>query len=111
MSRPRSRDAQPSLPPATPTLEGGVAGPRGQLGYLLRAPQDEALSWDLANEITSTGCRWMDERAGWWIATSYFDTAVELVLRAFSSVLVLDGADGDRLISRDGSVATQERLL
>jgi hypothetical protein len=97
--------------PATPTLETGVLGPREREGLLLRADSDETLAWDLANEITSTACTWMEERGGWWIDASYFDTTVDIVLRSFGSVLVLDGDRGDRLLSRDGRVEVQERLL
>ena len=97
--------------PATPTLEARVAGPRGRDGFMLHAVSDETLAWDLANEITSTRCIWIDERHGWWIDASYFDTAVDIVLRSFGSVLILDQQGSDRLLSRDGSVAVQERLL
>lgn len=98
-------------PPGTPTMETGVEGPRGREGILLRAPTNETLSWDLGNEITSTACVWLDERSGWWIESSYFDTAVDVVLRSFGSVLVLDRAGNDRLLSRDGGVAVQGRLF
>lgn len=97
--------------PATPTLEARVIGPRGREGYMLHAVSDETLAWDLANEIASTRCIWMDARHGWWIDASYFDTAVDIVLRSFGSVLILDQQGSDRLLSRDGSVAVQERLL
>lgn len=96
---------------ATPTLEAGVRGPRGRTGLLLRATPVETLAWDLANEITSTRCRWMDELQGWWIDASYFDTAVDVVLRSFGSVLILDQEGTDRLLSRDGLTEIQERLL
>lgn len=103
--------SRPARPPATPTLEVGVPGPRGREGLLLRADSDETLAWDLANEITSTACIWMEGRGGWWIDAAYFDTTVDIVLRSFGSVLVLDADRGDRLLSRDGRVAVQERLL
>ena len=95
----------------TPTLEAGVVGPRGREGYFLRAVHDETLTWDLANEIASHSCVWSEDRRGWWIDATYFDTAVDVVLRSFGSVLVLDGAGTDRLLSRDGRVAEQGRLL
>jgi hypothetical protein len=102
---------RPSPSPATPTLEVGVPGPREREGLLLRADSDETLAWDLANEITSTACIWMEGLGGWWIDASYFDTTVDIVLRSFGSVLVLDSAGRDRLLSRDGRVGVQERLL
>lgn len=86
-------------------------GPRGREGLLLRAILDETLAWDLSNEIASTACMWVDELQGWWIEASYLDTAVDVVLRSFGSVLVLDREGSDRLLSRDGRVAVQERLL
>jgi hypothetical protein len=97
--------------PITPTLEAGAGGPRGRDGYLLRATHEETLTWDLANEISSNACFWIEERRGWWIDASYFDTAVDVVLRSFGSVLVLDRHGTDRLLSRDGRIAIQERLL
>lgn len=95
----------------TPTIEMGVPGPRGEDGFLLRARRDEALLWDIENEVVSTRRRWMEELGGWWVDSSYLQTVVELTLRSFSSVLLLYGPDGDRLISRDGLTEVQERLL
>jgi hypothetical protein len=77
---------------------------------LLRAPPSEALTWDLEMEIVSARRRWLDDRQAWWVAASYMDTVVTVVLRSFPSVLVF-GAAEDRLLSRDGSRALQERLL
>lgn len=94
----------------TPTLEMGVAGPKGEKGLLLRAPAREELQWDLEAEVVSARCLWMQERGAWWIASSYFDTVVAVVLRSFPSVLVL-GEEEDRLLSRDGLSALQQRLL
>ena len=88
------------LPPFTPTLQSGVPGPKGQPGYLLRAPEQESLAWDLENEIATTGHLWLEELGGWWVAASYFETLVDLILRTFPSVLVLDPVGGDRLLSR-----------
>ena len=94
----------------TPSLEQAVPGPRGESGLLLRAPHDEALVWDLESEITAARRIWIPEKEAWWIATSYLDTVVALVLRTFPSVLVF-GTDEDRLISRDGLQALQGRLF
>jgi hypothetical protein len=99
----------PLLP--TPTIELGVAGPRGEPGFLLRARHDEKLVWDLDTEVGSARRRWMDEVSGWWVDISYLQTVIDLTLRSFSSVLLLHGSDGDRLVSRDGVTAMQERLL
>ncbi|HUE96367.1 MAG TPA: hypothetical protein VMN39_06885 [Longimicrobiaceae bacterium] len=95
---------------ATPTIEQGVRGPRNEDGILLRAPGREELLWDLEAEVVSARRIWVEERQAWWIAASYFDTVVGLVLRSFPSVLVF-GVDEDRLLSRDGSSALQGRLL
>jgi hypothetical protein len=89
----------------------GVPGPREREGLLLRADSDETLSWDLAGEIASSACIRVVELGGWWIDATYFDTTVDIVLRSYGSVLVLDRDRGDRLLSRDGRVAVQERLL
>lgn len=97
--------------PPTPTIELGVPGPRGEAGLLLRAHGNEALAWDVEHEIVSARrCRAVD-CDGWWVDASYLETVVELTLRTFSSVLLLRGADGDRLLSRDGVTAVQGRLL
>lgn len=95
----------------TPTIEIGVPGPRGEEGFLLRSRRDEALLWDLENEVLSARRRWMEELGGWWVDASYLPTVLDITLRAFSSVLVLNGPGGDRLYSRDGVTAVQERLL
>lgn len=101
--------AEPIAP--TPTIEMGVPGPRGEEGFLLRARRDEELLWDLENEIVSTRRRWMEEPGGWWVDSSYLQTVIDLTLRSFSSVLLLHGPGGDRLVSRDGLTEVQERLL
>lgn len=95
----------------TPVIECGVIGPHQQPGFLLRAPRLESLVWDLTSEIATTRQMWDDERDAWWIAASYLETAVRVVLRSFPSVLVLDEAEGDRLFSRDGRTMLQQRLL
>jgi hypothetical protein len=94
----------------TPVIQQGVRGPRNEAGLLLRAPHHEALVWDLESEVVSARRVWMDERNGWWIAASYLDTVIALVLRSFPSVFLL-GPEEDRLLSRDGFSARQERLL
>lgn len=95
----------------TPTIELGVRGPRGEPGLLLRAPADETLLWDLEAEVVSARRRWRDDLGGWWVDASYLQTVIDLTLRSFSSVLLLHDREGDRLISRDGVTAIQERLL
>jgi hypothetical protein len=94
----------------TPTIEQGVRGPRNEDGLFLRAPRSEELLWDLETEIVSARRVWIEEREGWWIAASYLDTVVTLVLRSFPSVFLL-GPEEDRLLSRHGVQALQERLL
>lgn len=94
----------------TPSLEQAVPGPRGEPGLLLRAPLDETLVWDLESEIASARRVWIPEKQAWWIATSYLETVVAIVLRTFPSVLVF-GTDEDRLISRDGLRVLQGRLF
>lgn len=95
----------------TPTIEMGVPGPRGEEGFLLRSRREEALQWDLEAEVVSTRRRWMEDLGGWWIDSSYLQTVLDITLRSFASVLVLNGAGGDRLHSRDGVTEIQERLL
>lgn len=95
---------------ATPSIEKGVAGPRNEIGLLLKAPFHEELLWDLEAEIVSARRTWFEDRQAWWIASSYFETVVSIVLRSFPSVLVL-GPNEDRLLSRDGTSALQHRLL
>ena len=77
---------RPSRP--TPTVELGARGPRGEAGFLVRGPFGEALVWDLENEIVSNRRLQLDEQEGWWVASSYFDTTLDIVLRFFPSVLV-----------------------
>jgi hypothetical protein len=94
----------------TPVIEQGVRGPRNEEGFLLRAPHTEELAWDLDMEVSSARRTWVPDRGAWWIASSYLDTVVAVVLRSHPSVLVL-GVNEDRLLSRDGSEALQGRLL
>jgi hypothetical protein len=94
----------------TPIIEQGVVGPRNEAGLLLRAPRSETLAWDIEAEVVSARREWSDVEQGWWIATSYLETVVAVVLRSFPSVLVL-GPEEDRLLSRDGVRALQGRLL
>ena len=63
-------------------------GPRGESGFLVRGPFGEALVWDLENEIVSHRRLQLQKDEGWWVASSYFDTALDIVLRFFPSVLV-----------------------
>lgn len=85
----------------TPTLQLGFVGPRGDAGMLLRAPAVEALVWDLDNEISSARCVWMDEHQGWWIAFSYLDTVIDVVLRFFPALRVRDARGGEQVVSRE----------
>jgi len=94
----------------TPTIEQGVRGPRDEVGFLLRAPQTEVLVWDIEMEVGTARRAWVAERQAWWIASSYLESVITLVLRSFPSVLLL-GREEDRLISRDGSRMLQGRLL
>ena len=75
-------------PRATPTVELGARGPRGESGFLVRGPFGEALVWDLENEIVSNRRLQLQKGEGWWVASSYFDTTLDIVLRFFPSVLV-----------------------
>jgi hypothetical protein len=94
----------------TPVIECGVEGPHRQPGFLLRAARLETLVWDLDGEIASTRRYWDEQRSAWWIASSYLEPVIRIVLRSFPSVLVLDG-DQDRLFSRDGLTMRQQRLF
>jgi hypothetical protein len=82
-----------------PLIEVGVRGPRGDSGVLVRAPAREALVWDLENEIASTRRSWQPERGGWWIAMSYFDTVLDIVLRTFPAVRVRYSDRDERILA------------
>ena len=77
----------------TPSIEPGVQGPRSEEGFLLRAPRSEALKWDLETEVVSARRQWLEERQAWWIAISYLETVIAVVLRSFPSVLVIGEAE------------------
>jgi hypothetical protein len=94
----------------TPVIECGVEGPHRQQGFLLRAERLETLVWDLESEIASPRKQWDDRREAWWVAASYLDSVIRIVLRSFPSVLVLSGEE-DRLYSRDGLTMSQQRLF
>lgn len=62
-------------------IREGVRGTAGEPGFLLIAPPNEALDWDVENEVASTSRRWMSEHQAWWIAAPYLPTAREIVRR------------------------------
>jgi hypothetical protein len=111
MNNPAMAQLQQDHATITPVIERGITGPHQQPGFLLRAPRLETLIWDLEREIASTRQFWQEDRGAWWIASSYLDTAIQIVLRSFPSVLVLNEADHDHLFSRDGRTMVQQRLL
>lgn len=111
MTRSRLAFGSPALPPGTPTVECGVAGPRGQRGLLVRAPANETLAWDLESEIVPTCCLWWEQQHGWWVAAPYLSTVIDAVLRSFTAVVILDRERGDRLVSRDRRGVLRERRL
>jgi hypothetical protein len=71
----------------TPTVDLGARGPRGEAGFMLRGDLPEVVLWDIENEIVSNR-RLPMGKEGWWVASSYFDTLLDIVLRFFPSVLV-----------------------
>ena len=81
-----------------PIVQLGVRGPRGEAGFLLRAPTVEPLIWDLEHEIVSARRAWRIEDQGWWIASSYFDTAIDIVLRFFPTVRIRYPESGEERI-------------
>ncbi len=81
-----------------PTLEVGVRGPRGAAGLRLQAPNAEAMVWDLENEIASARRFRLSNEEGWWIASSYFDTVLDIVLRFFPSVRILYSDTGEERV-------------
>jgi hypothetical protein len=101
----------PDRIPETPVIECGIIGPHQQQGFLLRASRVETLVWDLDDEIASTRRVWLEDRSVWWIAASYLEPVIRIVLRSFPSVLVMHDRDDDRLYSRDGVTMSQQRLL
>ena len=89
---------------ATPTVELGARGPRGEAGFLVRGAVGEALVWDLENEIVSNRRLQLEDQDGWWVASSYFDTTLDIVLRFFPSVLVRYPDTGEeKVVHADGS--------
>lgn len=62
-------------------IREGVRGPAGEPGFLLIAPPNEALDWDVENEVASTCRQWMSEHQAWWIAAPYLATAHQIVRR------------------------------
>ena len=91
---------------ATPTVELGARGPRGEAGFLVRGALGEALVWDLENEIVSNRRLQLEHEEGWWVASSYFDTTLDIVLRFFPSILVRYPDTGEeRVIHADEAPA------
>lgn len=52
------------------------------MGFLLMVPPDEALDWDVQQEIASTSRHWMASHQAWWVAMPYLSTA-RLILGRF----------------------------
>lgn len=94
----------------TPTIEMGVTGPGRERGFVFLAPRSEGLLWDVESEIASSRRHWREDLGGWWIAGSYYRAVLGIAFRFFPSILVMENGE-DRLISRDGIEARQERLL
>jgi len=95
---------------ATPTVELGARGPRGEAGFLVRGALSEALVWDLENEIASHRRLQLDDEDGWWVASSYFDTTLDIVLRFFPSVRVRYPDTGEeRVVHADEPAAKKPR--
>lgn len=93
---------------AVPTLDLGARGPRGEAGFLLTGKLPEGVVWDLENEIVSNRRLHLGRR-GWWVASSYFDTALDIVLRFFPSVLVRYPETGEeRVVHADSPPARRE---
>lgn len=92
-------------------MECDVLGPRGETGCLLRAPSNEKLAWDLENEVVSARREWLEEEGGWWVAGSYRDTVINLVLRTFAEVLIVDREAGNRIVSRTDDGELTERAV
>jgi len=64
-----------------PVIQLDVPGPGGQAGFLLIAPRNEAIDWDIQNEIASTSRHWLEEHQAWWVAAYYLATARDIVHR------------------------------
>ena len=94
---------------ATPTVELGARGPRGEAGFLVRGALSEALVWDLENEIASHRRLQLGDD-DWWVASSYFDTTLDIVLRFFPSVRVRypDGGE-EKVVHADETPARKPR--
>lgn len=88
--------------PDSPVFELGVRGPRGEIGFLIQADFPEGLVWDLEHEIVSSRRAWLSADEGWWVASSYFDTALDIVLRFFPSVRVRYPDTGEERLLRAG---------
>ena len=93
---------------ATPVLELGARGPRGEAGFLLRGALPEVVVWDIENEIVSNR-RLQVTKSGWWVASSYFDTILDIVLRFFPSVLVRYPDTGDERVVYADDGASQKQ--
>lgn len=66
---------------ATVRIREEVRGPAGQPGFLLIAPPNEKLDWDVEHEVASTCRQWMREQQAWWIAAPYLTTARQIADR------------------------------
>ena len=98
----RGTEATRRGPAEPPVLELGVRGPRGEAGFLIQAEFPEGLVWDLENEIVSSRRAWLSAEEGWWVASSYFDTALDIVLRFFPSVRIRYPETGEERLLRAG---------
>lgn len=93
---------------AMPILELGARGPRGEAGFILRGALPEAVLWDIENEIVSAR-RMQVTKSGWWVASSYFDTILDIVLRFFPSVLVRYPDTGDERVVHAEDTPSQKQ--
>ena len=101
-ARKNAAAASTGNPKDAPVVELGVRGPRGEAGFLVQADFPEGLVWDLEHEIVSSRRSWLSAEEGWWIASSYFDTALDIILRFFPSVRVRYPDTGEERLLRAG---------
>jgi hypothetical protein len=106
----KAAEIRSSSDPEIPVLELGMRGPRGEAGFLLNGPPCEGLLWDLEHEVASSRRLWLSDEEGWWVACSYFDTVLDVVLRFFPSVIVRYPDTGEeRVIEAEEPVRRRAR--
>ena len=94
------------------SLERGVPGPKDdQAGVCLRFEYDEAFIADLKNLSPYPARYWSPELGGWWFSEDIETEVVQLTLKRFGEIKIVEDGKPDQIVNENGEVLQQEGLF